>query len=1213
MDFFPDPNRPASSEASEHSSRARQRGSVHHYIRIHPPPPLMPRALGTESTPPRLPSPSTTLSQRSARMRLSHIHSMLRGAMMALDRMENATHQSSSTTSAATNSTVTTEISSSTHAHSTFNQMPPLMTSSTLPTSPPNLPLGAMPVSRSSNFVLPVGSIQIATTTDTSSFAGDVSAGRSQSTAGATQGATSSTMTCNQQQRNDGQQNSVTPHSRTSTSSVLSSGQAMHDGVPASVVTPSVTSSSQSSSRTQQTHQRDQTQRAVTGPTQLSDLADAMAMFLSVSSRMVPHWTTVNVFLREDPALEDLDGGDAALRRHQTDINLLSNAMHFLSHAQHALSDLFVNCRQHPPRDVRARVRQPHPFSYPVGNVAHSVIPFPMRFAGGRHFVVQPMQQRPRMPAPSLPSASGSQSSSPTQMIASTSSSLTSAPGSSRLVNSSVEMEVALAPVVVGTEGTENSPAGNRLQQQPSPIASGSLRTNAMNEGSGTNENSGMAELTEDAINSMQEQLSRRPATTTDGLPASRTMRPATTTSCAGRDTSGHDAASTQTPRISTSTSTTHIHYPDVPLIPPRPIPLLPRVAVLPAASSARRGTGFDPFLPCTSHHLPTPFTVRRQSRGSARVQEQHSRSSSAPPSRSSGAGGATATGLTRARASHSHISEAGASGSPALGSGQRVLNTRDIIQQEENSRQEIRPPQLRQPRLHGQPSWAVTLDPDLLGLFQQLTQGQQLGRVRPEETNVLGLTGDIDAMSGGNGGDSITVSQFLSQMPDYSYVEGQNMFTDLLMTVAGHLTFGDMIQLLSGCPVGLPQLRLPLRRFILTRIMHQHPVEDTEPSPSSEELEAAMLAFTDDMFPKMEAMAATANVREGIDFAETLHSFFTANLTTLALCIFRTSRNEFSGAFRTRLHQACNRFVVLCNHCFLDSQTSLEQLLQNHLPLISGAIGRTVQQWTMSSAIRHLRRYVIGVSNPESEIAGFLVGIEKGASRRVRRNKKRVATSGREENFAPARSPLKLMETEEQQPAATSSRPTKEAVDIEKKSTEGVVPFMIPPPVDETFPPSLLSCRSDTRTDDMVVGSEPWHQALPPEWVPIVARDVQAQRKHDKSDDDASNAYLVTQPAKRCKLSAEAKPPSGIVTALVTECLQEAVLSAGIIQQPSTSQSSGWLIARDVMGKDAQRNDLLRQAAEATALETIKKRLEQEPNFDEKRYPSSKAFLENC
>ena len=33
----------------------------------------------------------------------------------------------------------------------------------------------------------------------------------------------------------------------------------------------------------------------------------------------------------------------------------------------------------------------------------------------------------------------------------------------------------------------------------------------------------------------------------------------------------------------------------------------------------------------------------------------------------------------------------------------------------------------------------------------------------------------------------------------------------------------------------------------------------------------------------------------------------------------------------------------------------------------------------------------------------------------------------------------------------------------------------------------------------DMVVGSEPWHRALPADWVPIIARDIQRQAEQEE------------------------------------------------------------------------------------------------------------------
>ena len=41
-----------------------------------------------------------------------------------------------------------------------------------------------------------------------------------------------------------------------------------------------------------------------------------------------------------------------------------------------------------------------------------------------------------------------------------------------------------------------------------------------------------------------------------------------------------------------------------------------------------------------------------------------------------------------------------------------------------------------------------------------------------------------------GGGAQPTTIRQFLNTLPDYNYVEGESIVTDLLMTLAGHLTF---------------------------------------------------------------------------------------------------------------------------------------------------------------------------------------------------------------------------------------------------------------------------------------------------------------------------------------------------------------------------------------------------------------------------------------
>ena len=50
-------------------------------------------------------------------------------------------------------------------------------------------------------------------------------------------------------------------------------------------------------------------------------------------------------------------------------------------------------------------------------------------------------------------------------------------------------------------------------------------------------------------------------------------------------------------------------------------------------------------------------------------------------------------------------------------------------------------------------------------------------------------LIGQVMGAMGG-GAQPTTIRQFLNTLPDYNYAEGESIVTDLLMTLAGHLTF---------------------------------------------------------------------------------------------------------------------------------------------------------------------------------------------------------------------------------------------------------------------------------------------------------------------------------------------------------------------------------------------------------------------------------------
>merc|ERR1719228_2324719 len=119
-------------------------------------------------------------------------------------------------------------------------------------------------------------------------------------------------------------------------------------------------------------------------------------------------------------------------------------------------------------------------------------------------------------------------------------------------------------------------------------------------------------------------------------------------------------------------------------------------------------------------------------------------------------------------------------------------------------------------------------------------------------------------AGAGGPGGQPTTIAAFLNTLPDYSYVSGESLVTDLLMTLAEHLTFQDMVAIVgqNPSPTTLAGLQAPLHQFLRERVLHG--VEVTRPN-----VEAALMAVSDDWYPQMEEAGRLATVRDDVHFPE--------------------------------------------------------------------------------------------------------------------------------------------------------------------------------------------------------------------------------------------------------------------------------------------------------------------------------------------------------
>ena len=172
-----------------------------------------------------------------------------------------------------------------------------------------------------------------------------------------------------------------------------------------------------------------------------------------------------------------------------------------------------------------------------------------------------------------------------------------------------------------------------------------------------------------------------------------------------------------------------------------------------------------------------------------------------------------------------------------------------------------------------------------LAGMLGQPQPAQGGGETQDDNMMAMiqGVMGQVVGVLGGRGGNSppTTIAQFLNTLPDYSYVAGDSLVTDLLMTLAQHLTFQDMVAIVgqNPSPQTLEGLQPPLRQFLSERLLHS-----TEPSRPA--VEAALLAIADDWYGQMEEVAGLANVREDVHFPRPCTASFPSGRWS-SLCSF--------------------------------------------------------------------------------------------------------------------------------------------------------------------------------------------------------------------------------------------------------------------------------------------------------------------------------------
>lgn len=146
-----------------------------------------------------------------------------------------------------------------------------------------------------------------------------------------------------------------------------------------------------------------------------------------------------------------------------------------------------------------------------------------------------------------------------------------------------------------------------------------------------------------------------------------------------------------------------------------------------------------------------------------------------------------------------------------------------------------------------------------------------------------------------------------------------------------------------------------------------------------------------------------------------------------------------------------------------------------------------------------------------------------------------------------------------------------------------------------------VASAPVNTRPDDplpdnIIIGSESWHNTIPSDWVPLIARDSQRQRR-ESNQGPFSDGYLSVMPTKRRKVVTSSKPSTNL-SKVITDTMATALGAAGV---STSSDSLPAAAADDPALRVAYREQVRAQLSESLA---------SSPDFSSERYPNSAKFF---